>query len=350
MRMQNPFTLTFGKEPPQLISRIAQTDEIIEDFTANTPANQVYMITGVRGYGKTVLLTSISKQIGALDDWKVVALNPTRDLLQSFASKLYSIEEFNRLFIQAKFNFSAFGLGASVEKSVPVTDIETAIEMMLKEIKKSGKRILITIDEVTKNDYVRTFVSAFQIFVREEYPIYLLMTGLYQNIYDLQNDKSLTFLYRAPKIDLKSLNLNAIARKYESLFAIPGDEAMRMARYTNGYPFAFQVLGYLRWKNKSELDELLPEYDQYLDEYSYDKIWSELSEGDKELLYAIAVKGGKVKTRELVEATELKSNYISVYRDRLKKRGILDTSNYGYMSFLLPRFDVFVNSKEEMLK
>jgi hypothetical protein len=270
-------------------------------------------------------------------------------LLQSFASKLYSIEEFNRLFIQAKFNFSAFGLGASVEKSVPVTDIETAIEMMLKEIKKSGKRILITIDGVTKNDYVRTFVSAFQIFVREEYPIYLLVTGSYQNIYDLQNDKSLTFLYRAPKIDLKSLNLNAIARKYESLFAISGDEAMKMARYTNGYPFAFQVLGYLRWKNKSELDELLPEYDQYLDEYSYDKIWSELSEGDKELLYAIAAKGGKVKTRELIEDTELKSNYISVYRDRLKKRGILDTSNYGYMSFLLPRFDVFVNSKESML-
>jgi tRNA A37 threonylcarbamoyladenosine biosynthesis protein TsaE len=68
MRMQNPFTLTFGKEPPQLISRIAQTDEIIEDFTADNPANQVYMITGVMGYGKTVLLTSISKQIGTLDD------------------------------------------------------------------------------------------------------------------------------------------------------------------------------------------------------------------------------------------------------------------------------------------
>jgi hypothetical protein len=347
--MQNPFTLTFGKEPSQLISRVAQIDEIIENFTADNPGNQVYMITGVRGYGKTVLLTSISNQIRELDDWRVVALNPTRDLLQSFASKLYSIEEFNRLFVQAKFNFSAFGLGAAVEKSVPVTDIETVISMMLEEIKKSGKRILITIDEVTKSDYIRTFVSAFQIFIREEYPIFLLMTGLYQNIYDLQNDKSLTFLYRAPKIDLKSLNLNAIARKYESLFTISGDEAMRMARYTNGYPFAFQVLGYLRWKNKTELEELLPEYDQYLDEYSYDKIWSELSEGDRKMLYAIALKGVKVKTQDLVQETEFKSNYISVYRDRLKKRGILDTSNYGYMSFLLPRFDVFVKSKEAEL-
>jgi hypothetical protein len=344
--MQNPFTLTFGKEPSQLISRIAQTDEIVGDFTADISVNQVYMITGVRGYGKTVLLTSISKQIGALEDWIVVALNPTRDLLHSFASKLYSIEEFNKLFIKARFNFSAFGLGASVEKSIPITDIETVIEMMLKEIKKSGKRILITIDEVTKNDFVRSFVSAFQIFIREEYPIYLLMTGLYQNIYDLQNDKSLTFLYRAPKIDLKSLNLNAIARKYESIFAISGDEALKMAQYTNGYPFAFQVLGYLRWKNKTELEELLPEYDQYLEEYSYDKIWSELSEGDRKILYAIALKGGKVKTQDLVNGTELKSNYISVYRDRLRKRGILDTSNYGHMSFMLPRFDVFVKSKE----
>lgn len=56
-----------------------------------------------------------------------------------------------------------------------------------------------------------------------------------------------------------------------------------MTALTKGYPFAFQVLGYLYWENRKShsIEEILPEYDQYLDEYVYSKIWSELSELDK---------------------------------------------------------------------
>ncbi len=50
--MNNPFTLSFGKKPVQYISRIAQTERIIGDFTAEESPNQIYMITGVRGSGK----------------------------------------------------------------------------------------------------------------------------------------------------------------------------------------------------------------------------------------------------------------------------------------------------------
>lgn len=46
------------------------------------------------------------------------------------------------------------------------------------------------------------------------------MTGLYENIYDLQNEKSLTFLYRAPKIILEPLNYTAIKSHYMRIFDI----------------------------------------------------------------------------------------------------------------------------------
>lgn len=46
----NPYTLTFGKEPNQHISRIKQTNEIINLFQENT--TQALIITGVRGGGK----------------------------------------------------------------------------------------------------------------------------------------------------------------------------------------------------------------------------------------------------------------------------------------------------------
>ncbi len=214
--MNNPFTLSFGKKPLQCISRISQTNQIIDSFEAEIPSNQIFMITGVRGSGKTVLMTSIAGKLRAEEQWIVIELNPSRDLLQSLAAKLYSIPELHSEFLKARLDFSAFGLGVSIEDAAPVTDIENAVELMLEHIRRAGKRLLVTIDEVVCSEYIKIFVSSFQIFLRQDYPIYLLMTGLYENIYDLQNHKSLTFLYRAPKLILEPLNYTAVRKSYIS--------------------------------------------------------------------------------------------------------------------------------------
>lgn len=341
--MNNPFTLSFGKKPLQYISRIAQTNEIIENFMAQEPPNQIYMLTGVRGSGKTVMMTSIAGEIKEDERWIVVELNPTRDLLQSLAAKLYSLPEMHPHFIQAKLDFSALGLGVSLENAVPVMDIENAIEGMLTEIQKRDKRLLITIDEVVNCEYIRIFASSFQIFLRQNYPIFLLMTGLYENIYNLQNEDSLTFLYRAPKIVLEPLNYTAVRKKYMDIFGLNMEKAEEMTGLTGGYPFAFQVLGYLLWENKNikTIEEILPEYDQYLEEYVYGKIWSELSELDRKILVEMAVNREK-KVKRIRDGMGLKSEQFAVYRERLKRKGVLDTSKYGEVSFILPRFAEFV--------
>ena len=199
----NPFTLSFGKKPLQYISRLTETNQILESFCAEIPSNQIYMITGVRGSGKTVMMTNIASELRKREDWIVVELNPTRDLLQSLAAKIYSIPELHTLFINAKLDFSAFGLGVSIENAAPVTDIENALELMLKYIQKSEKRLLISVDEVTNSEYIRIFASSFQIFLRNDYPIFLLMTGLYENIYNLQNDSSVTLYCGTYKEDKK---------------------------------------------------------------------------------------------------------------------------------------------------
>ena len=345
--MSNPFTLSFGKKPLQYISRIVQTNQVIEEFCAKQPSNQIFMLTGVRGSGKTVMMTNLAAELRKIPDWIVVELNPTRDLLQSLAAKIYSLPEMHTRFLSAKFDFSAFGLGVSVENAAPVTDIENALELMLAEINKAGKRLLVTIDEVTNSEYIRVFASAFQIFIREEYPIFLIMTGLYENIYDLQNDKALTFLYRAPKIMLEPLNYTAIRKNYMDIFEIEITQAEKMTELTKGYPFAFQVLGYLYWEYRAEkkLEEILPEYDQYLDEYVYSKIWSELSMQDKEILTVISVTG-ETRVKNIRESLSMNSNLFSVYRERLKRKGVVDTREYGRMSLALPRFDEFVKIRQ----
>lgn len=341
--MNNPFTLSFGKKPLQYVSRVSQTQEIMENFNGDTPSNQIYMITGVRGSGKTVMMTSIANELRGMDEWIVVELNPTRDLLQSLAAKLYSLPEMCAHFVQAKLDFSILGLGVSLENATPITDIENAIELMLAELQKRKKRILITIDEITNCEYVRVFVSAFQIFLRQDYPLFLLMTGLYENLYNLQNDKSLTFLYRAPKMILEPLNYTAVRKQYMDIFQLKIEAADQMAGLTKGYPFAFQVLGYLYWENreKKSLEDILPEYDQYLEEYVYGKIWSETSPKDKEILSVMA-RNGETRIRDIREKIDMTSGQFSIYRERLRNKGILDTRTYGEVSFALPRFAEFI--------
>ena len=134
--MQNPFTLSFGKKPLQYISRISQTNQIVETFRSENPVNQLFMITGVRGSGKTVMMTNIVSEIKKDEEWLTVELNPTRDMLQSLAAKIYSMPQMNKIFVNAKLDFSAFGLGVSIENAAPVTDIENVLELMLENIKK----------------------------------------------------------------------------------------------------------------------------------------------------------------------------------------------------------------------
>ena len=344
--MNNPFTLSFGKKPLQYISRIAQTNEVIQNFDAEIPSNQIYMITGVRGSGKTVMMTSIAAEMKKRENWIVVELNPMRDLLKSLAAKLYSIPQMHERFLKAKLDFSAFGLGVSIEEAPPITDIEDVLMHMLEQIKQAGKRLLITIDEVVNEEEIRIFASSFQIFIREDYPIYLLMTGPYENIYELQNNRALTFLYRAPKLILEPLNYTAIRKSYMDIFSIEAAQAEKMTALTKGYPFAFQVLGYLYWENRKlhSIEEILPEYDQYLDEYVYSKIWSELSELDKKILLEMAV-SGEDRVKNIRENLQMDSGKFAVYRERLKRKGVVDTREYGKMHMALPRFEEYVKTQ-----
>jgi len=340
--MRNPFSISFGTLPTQYISRITQTNQIVEAFTDDNPSNHVFMLTGIRGSGKTVMMTDISERLRNEKDWIVVEISPERDMLEGLAATLYAIPELHALFIKAKLDFSALGLGVSVENAAPITDTEVAVNRMLEYITKAGKRVLITVDEVTNNANLKVFAAAFQIYLRRNFQVYLIMTGLYENLYNLQNEKSLTFLYRAPKVILEPLNYTAIVSHYKKVFEIDNEQAEYMAKLTKGYSFAFQVLGYIYWNNRErKIEDILPEYDQYLDEYVYDKIWSEMSEMDRKVVSAMAISGetNVSKLRELVGMT---TSQFSVYRDRLKRKGIINTAQYGYISLLLPRFEEYV--------
>ena len=340
--MMNPFTLTFGKKPISYISRPKDSQLIIDSFNQDPASEQVYIITGIRGSGKTVMLSAITKQFLMDDNWIVVDLNSEKDLLEGFASELYQNAKVKSLFLKKEFSFSFKGVSFSIEGETPALTSESLIKMMLEKISKKNKKVLITIDEVTSNEYMRIFAKTIQSLIRFDYPVFLLMTGLYENISKLQDDKSLTFLYRAPKIYLSALNIRAIAQSYCDVFNISSDIANDLALLTKGYAYAYQVLGFLLYQsNKYEITEmLLVEYDQYLQEFVYNKLWSELTTVEKKIL--CSMKAEEVSVKDIIVSADMSSEYFSIYRDRLIKKGILMSPSYGRLMITLPRFLEFI--------
>ena len=144
---------------------------------------------------------------------------------------------------------------------------------------------------------------------------------------------------------MNPLNLGMVAARYEKVFSVPYESARNWAALTNGYPFAFQALGYSIWNNPVDKKEYMVEYRQLLEEFVYEKIWSELSSKDKRIAAGIAhCPDGKLC--EIVAFLRLKPDEINQYRRRLIRKGIVNGEEHGRLRFTLPLFDRFVLDRE----
>ena len=95
--MDNPFNTTFGIAPNNYINRIKESQKIIDDFSSESPSNYVYLITGLRGCGKTVLLSSIADKFNNDDNWIVVDPGPKDNILENIASEIYEVGKLKKL-------------------------------------------------------------------------------------------------------------------------------------------------------------------------------------------------------------------------------------------------------------
>lgn len=336
--MGNPFTLTFGKKPSEYIIRRADIEEIENTFLEDPSRSQSYLIRGVRGSGKTVLMTAIAKEISEKPDWVCVDLNSSQNLIDDLSYRLIDACENATGILDRGMDISVAGFGIGFG-SKSDRDSVSRCEEILNMLKKRKKKLLITIDEVCNNQSMKQFASQFQIWIRKDYQIFLLMTGLYENINAIQNDPQLTFLLRSPKINLGPLGLSQIARQYERALNISSGMAVQLARETKGYAFAFQALGMIYYDNEQSLslDKQLIIMDEYLDEYVYQKIWSGLSEQDRNVVLQLS-DNKAVKVKDICEATDMSSATFSKYRERLINKGLITANQHGYIELALPRF------------
>lgn len=224
--------------------------------------------------------------------------------------------------------------------------MDVILKKILGEVKKKNKKVLVVIDEARKTDELVDFIQEFQILIRNEFPIYLIAAGLYDDIESLENADGLTFFLRADKYEMKPLNLTIIEDDYEKTLGVTEEIARQLAEMTKGYAFAYQAIGKYMWESgdKQISKTVLALVDEALAEKVYDKIWSELREKEKWYLSFI-VKKDMISATELLELTKTKHNEWSEPRKRLIEKGIIDGAERGIVKVKLPRFKEYVETR-----
>lgn len=347
-KKNNPFNISFGEEPNSIIDRPIEFENIISSFDSEFTDTKIKIITGIRGCGKTVLLTRVKDYFNNKSNWITVDLTQYSNMLEQLAGKLYEDGKLKRLFLKTEFNFSFKGVGLTIQGDNPIGNIESLLDRIFIHLNKKKVKVLVLIDDVSNNDYLKQFIQSYQVFIRSRYNVFLLMSGLYENISDLQNNDNLTFLLRAPKVKLFNLNLRAIAIAYKKYLKLDDGEAIELAKTTKGYAYAFQLIGNTLYKNNSRKlsEDEMGYIDTELETNVYSKIWESLSFTDKKMAFTLLETN---KTSEIIKSMGINNAKFQVYRKRLIDNGIVDDSTRGVLYFCLPRFKEFVQFQKALL-
>ena len=241
-------------------------------------------------------------------------------------------------------------LSLSIAKKDCITNSEIIFEKLLEKANEQGKRVLIAIDEINNTPSLKKFANFYQTMVGKGYSVFLLMTGLRENVDSLTSSDAASFLSRTPKIDLGPLSLIGIAKEYQRLLNLSQKEAVDFAKLTYGYAFAYQVLGYLLFESGAKTIDyrLLSRYDAYLQSNGYDVIWKSLSEKEKTFCFALA-SSESGQGRQIADSIGMKTHNFQAYRNRLIEKGLLLSPGYGQIEFALPRFKEYVSILRDFL-
>ena len=342
MKANNPFTLTYGSLPKTYLSdEICTVDQIVSAFASSNPMTHSCIITGPRGSGKTALMHAVAKKLQDSKDWVVLDLNSSTPLVNDLSARLIDEATSGTGIIKLLY------LGLLGYAGLGFSDDAGRINFASKQLTRRRQNILITIDEAKADANMVEFANRFQMLVRHGVNVFVIITGLYEDIYKIDED-SIPLSLRAGKMFLKPLKLDKIKDVYKKTFAVSDDEALKMAKLTKGYPFGFQALGAIYWeyRDNSTFDEIVGIFDGTLEDYVYNAVWSELSESEKLVIKAIPDDDARISMGELYANVPAPKEEVIKSVSRLTAKFICTEPEKGYISLALPRMRAILHAHE----
>jgi len=354
--MQNPFNPSFGRKPERFIGRSAMVYNVLDAIENPNSPWRTTLFIGVRGSGKTALLSGIQKSV---DSKKVicVSVSPDVDFLDNVVGTLFQNIPKGVKDVLPQITKISTGLGLHFdfkkEKELPAfaTTFRYQITELLKVVKKRGYSVLFLLDEAQKHtEEMRTFISTYQHLIREEYPVSLVMASLPHVISDILNDDILTFLRRAKRVHLEYVDVALVELDYREVFVGLIDETEldiveKAANATYGYPYLIQLVGFFLWNElkggsdasiHSIYEKTMIQAKAELYVNVHDLLYQELSKRDREFVFAMAVDEEASQMKDIAHRMKRGMNYISNYRARLLDTGFIKEAGHGRVDFALP--------------
>ena len=369
--MINPFTPAMGTVPYEMAGRKDIMSELDYAFD-NAPGDPALttILIGPRGTGKTALLSYYSKKIPA-EGWIAVSASCLEGMLediyqQAMKAAKHLMESSKKNTKQKKHLKIAIagiiegGIESETDNSESL-NWRSRMEDLLDALNEQGIGLLITVDEIVPDvDEIVQLTSIYQHWVSDGRKVALLMAGLPFNIEKLLDMRGSSFLRRANQKHIGRIDDHDIKDAFRTLVDIGkkqiGEEALTLAtKSCEGSPYLMQLIGYRTWiktgdRTKITKDDVENGIELATRDYetrALDSTLRELTAVDIAVLKALKDAGGEAYMAELATNMGKTSSYMSNYKRKLLKLGIIEEFGKNRVGFALPHLKEYLEQYED---
>lgn len=334
------------------------------------------LITGQRGYGKTVMLTELGR-VAERCGWEVVSDTASDGLcgrlIDALAPKGVGLKGLTLAPTLALPGVTASLGGASFAASEQgALTLREAIEARLRKM-PDGAGIAFTIDEAqaaSMEDMV-ALATALQHVIRDEdmrdvpdtvkHGVAFVFAALPSLMDELLHEKVLTFLRRSMQRDLGDVPVPDVRDAFvetvtRSGKAIEESVALEAARASGGYPYMVQLVGYYMWRSaEARRSDAIEGED--VKRAEQDAAWAfgeavcaplldGLTAAQRLFVDAVAKDWpSPARSSDIERRVRRSQSWVSKYRASLIKERIIEPAGYGKVRFVVPRLGEYLSRR-----
>jgi hypothetical protein len=382
--MQNPFSPGAGSPPPELAGRaplLEQARLTLGRVKAGRPERS-FLLVGLRGVGKTVLLNKVreladdlgyravlieaheGKPLAALLlpalRQLVISLDRMAQISQKAKRGLRVLRSF---FNAVKLKYQDVEIGIDVDPEVGTADSGN-LEADLAEVfiavgeaaadRKSAVALIIDEMQYLSETELSALIMAMHQISQRQLPVVLVGAGLPQLIALAGRSKSYAErLFQFPEVGaLQPADAAKAVQEpvQEQHVEFTEDALQEIIRQTKGYPYFLQEWAYQAWNlaTRSPIEigvvhEATRESIRRLDANFFRVRFDRLTPREKDYLRALADMGDATqRSGDIAERLQVKVQSIAPVRNGLIKKGMIYSPAHGDTAFTVPLFSDFM--------
>lgn len=380
MRRTNPYSPGLAARPPLLAGREHWREVMAETFAAaetGRRAVQPLVFHGIRGVGKTALLTALRDQARSRG-WAAerIEASPTASLAMTLANRAPALLDAlpgsrgrrasavrSRL---RSVSMGVAGLSAGLTFDAPspaaVAQLHDLVRDLLVDLGRTARGhdlgVAIMVDELQDAPVadLRALAAAIQATAEDALPVVMVGAGLPGTQQHLMD--AVTYAERIRFAELTSLTAEATvaalvepAREQGVTFEAEALD-MIVAR-SEGYPYLVQLYGQHTWEAGGGGDHLTAAHVatadravwESLDQGAYGHRWTQLRDSEQEYLLAMALEGDEPSSSAVATRLGKSTSSLSVVRGRLIERGLITSPRRDSLRFVFPAFARYTKAR-----